>query len=159
MSGRNLTLTFCLVSAWTLASGCSYQPTQTAQPPAKVISIATKYALQMVGTPYRYGGNTPRGFDCSGLIHYSYARAGVTVPRTTSQQRKYSRPVARKDIQIGDLLFFNQSGKRWSHVGLYISDNRFVHAPSTGKTVHVASLTSRYWRRHFVGARRFDLDR
>ena len=159
MSGRNLTLTFCLVSAWTLATGCSHQPTQTAQPPAKVSSIATKYALQMVGAPYRYGGNTPRGFDCSGLIHYSYARAGVTVPRTTSQQREYSRLVARKDIQIGDLLFFNQSGKRWSHVGLYIGDNRFVHAPSTGKIVHVASLTNRYWRRHFAGARRFGLSR
>ena len=121
--------------------------------------MATQYALQMVGTPYRYGGNTPRGFDCSGLIHYSYARAGVTVPRTTSQQRKYSRPVARKDIERGDLLFFNQSGKRSSHVALYIGDNRFVHAPSTGKTVYVASLASRYWRHHFEGARRFELIR
>lgn len=159
MSGSNLTLTFYLVTTWTLATGCSYQPTKPTPSTTQVTSIATQYALQMVGAPYRYGGNTPRGFDCSGLIHYSYARAGVTVPRTTRQQRKYSRPVARKDVRKGDLLFFNQKGKRSSHVGLYIGNNRFIHAPSTGKTVYVASLTNRYWRRYFVGARRFDFDR
>jgi murein DD-endopeptidase len=157
--GGNLRLTFYLVSISTLATGCSYQPTKPAKSLASVTTIATKYALQMVGAPYRYGGSTPRGFDCSGLVHYSYARAGVTVPRTTRQQRKYSRPVARRNIRRGDLLFFNQSGKRSSHVGLYIGNNQFVHAPSTGKTVYVASLTSRYWRRYFIGARRFDLNR
>lgn len=154
-----------LVLAWvvlvgTLATACSHQPHQSARPQAKVASQAAHHALQMVGTPYRYGGNSPRrGFDCSGLVHYSYARAGVAVPRTTREQRRHSRSVAPGEMQVGDLLFFNQRGKRSSHVGLYLGDNRFVHAPSSGKLVHVSNLTSRYWRHHFVDARRFDLDR
>ncbi len=115
--------------------------------------------MKMVGTPYQYGGNTPAGFDCSGLVHYSYARAGAQVPRTTRQQLKHSHRVARTELRPGDLVFFNQNGKRSSHVGLYIGDNRFVHAPSTGKRVHVSMLTNRYWRRYFVEARRLALER
>lgn len=115
---------------------------------------AAHYALSMKGTPYRYGGNTPRGFDCSGLVQYSYARAGATVPRTTRGLWRASRAVPLARIRPGDLLFFNPQGKRNSHVGLYLGDGRFVHAPSSGRTVSVGSLEQPYWRHHFAGARR-----
>ncbi|MFB3088951.1 MAG: C40 family peptidase [Acidiferrobacterales bacterium] len=93
----------------------------------------------MVGAPYRYSGNTPRGFDCSSLVHYSFARAKVSVPGTARQQRRHSRPLSCKSVRPGNLLFFTQSGKRSPHVGLYFGDERFVHARPTGKHQTVAS--------------------
>ncbi|MFQ5935164.1 MAG: C40 family peptidase [Acidiferrobacterales bacterium] len=142
----------------TLLAACSSQPprpTPTARD-LPVNAAAVQHALRMVGAPYRYGGNTPRGFDCSGLVQYSYARAGVVIPRTTREQRKRARSVAAKKMRPGDLVFFTLEGKRASHVGLYIGGQRFVHAPATGKTVHVSQLSNPYWRRHFIGVRRFD---
>lgn len=119
---------------------------------------AVQHALDMVGTPYRFGGNTSEGFDCSGLVQYSYARAGVELPRTMEGQWAVSRPVTDTQLRPGDLLFFHQEGKRNSHMGIYIGDDRFVHAPSTGKQVTIASLANRYWRRHFSVARRLFAD-
>lgn len=118
---------------------------------------AAQQALQLVGAPYRYGGNTPRGFDCSGLVHYSYARAGAGIPRTTRGQRMHSRRLSSKQLRAGDLLFFNQEGKRASHVALYVGNNRFVHAPSSGKAVQLSTLANPYWRRHLLDARRLEL--
>lgn len=115
---------------------------------------AVQHALGMRGKPYRYGGNTPQGFDCSGLIQYSYARAGMKLPRSTEGLWGSSRSVSSSQIRPGDLLFFHQEGKRNSHVGLYIGDDRFVHSPSSGKRVSTASLSDPYWRRHFSAARR-----
>lgn len=112
----------------------------------------------MVGTPYRYGGNSPKGFDCSGLVQYSYARAGARLPRSTQAQRAHSHPVSQRQLRRGDLLFFNQDGKRASHVGIYLGNSRFVHAPSRGKSVYVAELDDPYWRRHFNEARRPRID-
>jgi murein DD-endopeptidase len=117
---------------------------------------AARQALAMLGTPYLYGGHTREGFDCSGLIHYSYRQIGVELPRSTSDLKKHSRPVSEKNLERGDLLFFHQPGKRSSHVGLYIGNERFVHAPSTGKYVHISELSNPYWRKHFAGARRPD---
>lgn len=115
---------------------------------------AAQHALSMQGRPYRLGGNSPRGFDCSGLVQYSYARVKVHLPRSTDEQWASSQPVPRKEIRPGDLLFFNQDGKRHSHVGIYVGNNRFVHAPSSGKNVLTASLSDKYWRQYFAGARR-----
>jgi len=117
-------------------------------------AYVVRHALKMVGTPYVWGGNRPGGLDCSGLVQYSYARAGVVVPRAVFQQRAASRAVPRKQIQPGDLVFFHLDGKRNSHIGIYIGDGRFVHAPSTGKLVTTASLSNPFWQRHFAGARR-----
>ena len=115
--------------------------------------VAAQTALQQVGVPYRFGGQTPTGFDCSGLVHYSYDRAGKAVPRTTALLWSGTTPVATGDMQVGDVLFFSIAGKM-SHVGLYLGDGRFVHAPSTGKTVSVASLSSAYYRKAFLRAGR-----
>ena len=120
--------------------------------------VAASHALQLVGTHYRYGGTSPaQGFDCSGLVQYSYKKAGINVPRNTRLQRKSSRAVSYNHLKKGDLLFFHQAGKRYGHVAIYIGNQQFVHAPSSGKRVRVDSLTSRYWRRHLASARRFDL--
>jgi cell wall-associated NlpC family hydrolase len=115
---------------------------------------ATEVAVAMVGKPYRYGGATPAGFDCSGLVSFSYGRAGIDISRETRSLRSQSMLVRAADLRRGDLLFFDQEGKKYSHVGLYLGDGRFVHAPSSGGRVRIDRLDVEYWQRHFVEARR-----
>ena len=131
------------------AAGCSSTPGK----PQSVGERAALVAAGQVGTPYRYGGSSPSGFDCSGLVHYSYAAAGINVPRTTAGQWAQLRAVADRDLRTGDLLFFNIEGKM-SHVGVYLGDGRFVHAPSTGRTVSIESLGSDFYRKAFIRAGR-----
>lgn len=114
---------------------------------------AAAVALDQVGTPYRYGGSSPRGFDCSGLVQYSYSRVGVRVPRTTGQLWATARPVSRADLRPGDLLFFRIEGKM-AHVGVYLGDQRFVHAPQSGRTVSVQSLNAPFYEDAFMRAGR-----
>jgi murein DD-endopeptidase len=125
--------------------------------PSSVGSVASRAAdnaLGMLGKPYRHSGNTPAGFDCSGLVQYSYSKAGVNLPRATQAQRREGRPVAATELRRGDLVFFDQEGKKSSHVGIYVGQGRFVHAPSTGGRVRTDGLDATYWRTHFVEARR-----
>ena len=130
---------------------CSSAPKQA---DADVGARAARHALEMQGKPYRPGGNSPSGFDCSGLVQYSYSQVDLRLPRSTEGLWSGSRAVSRNDIRPGDLLFFHQEGKRNSHVAIYVGNNRFVHAPSSGKRVSTASLTDRYWNQHFSAARR-----
>ena len=119
---------------------------------------AAAYAVRMVGVPYRHGGASPStGFDCSGLVQFSYRQAGVSIPRTTAQQRRASRLIRVSNLRRGDLLFFHQAGKGNSHVAMYIGDGYFVHAPSSGKHVRTDRLDSPYWRRHLSEVRRIDV--
>jgi cell wall-associated NlpC family hydrolase len=115
---------------------------------------AATIASRMLGTPYRFGGATPNGFDCSGLVYYAYHRAGYKVPRTSQQQYRDSLPVKKSHIREGDLLFFRIAGKV-SHVGVYLGENRFIHAPSSGKRVSIASLDEPYWRQRLTKTGRF----
>ena len=115
---------------------------------------AVDHARDMVGKPYKYAGDTPAGFDCSGLVRYSYGKAGIRLPRDTRSQRDISVPVSLRKLREGDLLFFDQEGKKASHVGMYIGDGRFVHAPSSGGKVRTDSLKAEFWKKHFVDARR-----
>lgn len=110
---------------------------------------AAVIAVRQVGVPYRYGGDGRDGFDCSGLVHFAYARAGVPIPRTTAALWKAMRPVGKHELEVGDLLFFDIAGKV-SHVGMYIGERRFVHAPSSGREVTIAELDSDYYRRAFL---------
>lgn len=112
-------------------------------------------ARQTLGTPYRYGGEGPSGFDCSGLVQYAHARAGVEVPRTVSAQQAAAIPVEPDALQPGDLLFFRLSGWKPSHVGIYVGGGRFIHAPSSGGRVRYDHLQERFWTRHFDSAGRF----
>lgn len=138
-----------------LAGGCAHEPVTRGAPGGNHIAErAADHALSMVGRPYRYGGNTPQGFDCSGLVQYSYSKAGMALPRSTDHLLRVSRPVPLGQAQRGDLLFFDQEGRKASHVGIYLGEGRFVHAPSTGKRVYVTDLADPYWRRHLSGVRR-----
>ena len=114
---------------------------------------AARIALRQVGIPYRYGGETPSGFDCSGLVQYSYSQAGKFVPRTTGQLWSALQPVSPAEMKPGDVLFFQIEGKM-SHVGLYLGDLEFVHAPSSGRTVSVASLESPFYGGSLIRAGR-----
>ena len=107
-------------------------------------------AKSTLGTPYKWGGNNPRqGFDCSGLMSFVHKNSGLRIPRTTAQQRDRSRTVSYAQLQPGDMLFF-KTGKRTNHVGVYIGNRKFIHAPSSGKRVTVASMDSSYWFKRFV---------
>jgi cell wall-associated NlpC family hydrolase len=115
---------------------------------------AAASAAKMVGKPYKYGGTSPAGFDCSGLILFSYQQAGVSLPRNTSQQRRATQHVRLAELKRGDLLFFDQEGKKNAHVGIYLGDRRFVHAPSSGKHVRNDTLDNPYWKKHLSEIRR-----
>ncbi|MCB1759445.1 MAG: C40 family peptidase [Gammaproteobacteria bacterium] len=131
--------------------------TRTERLPAEPSSISAErqrllaITRELIGAPYRFGGNSPaRGFDCSGLVHYSYRRLGVPVARTVRQQRRQAQSVASTDLLPGDLVFFDTRAKN-GHVGIYLGNGRFIHAPSTGGYVREERLDQPYWRRRWLG--------
>lgn len=144
---------------WVLAfTGCASAPSAK-NFEGRSFSVGQKAAATaraMVGKPYRFKGETPAGFDCSGLVKYSYRSAGLDLPHGTAPLRKVTTSVALRELREGYLVFFDQEGKKYSHVGIYAGDGRFVHAPSSGKTVRIDSLQDAYWKRHFVDARRYN---
>lgn len=113
-------------------------------------------AMSLIGISYRWGGTKPAtGLDCSGFIQYVFRQAwGVNLPRTSSEMAKVGTPVNKSDLQPGDLVFFSRFGRRVGHVGMYIGNDKFIHAPSTGKKIQIANLNKPYYVKHYVGARR-----
>ncbi len=113
-------------------------------------------ALAYLGVPYRYGGNDPvKGFDCSGLVRHVFLGAtALELPRSAHEMARQGVPVAAGDLQPGDLVFFNTRGRPFSHVGIYIGDGSFVHAPARRGQVKIESMEPAYWQRRFNGARR-----
>ncbi len=149
-----------LASVPLFVAGCTSAPERgpgaRVEAGASASSRAADEALKMVGRPYRYGGSTPTaGFDCSGLVQFGFRQAGIRVPRSTEQQLFASMRVRKSQLRPGDLLFFDQEGKKNSHVGIYLGQGRFVHAPSSGKHVRTDRLDAPYWKRHLSEARRF----
>lgn len=111
-------------------------------------------ALNYVGVRYRFGGTSPQGFDCSGLIYYTASKyMGVELPRVSASMAKVGTSVTRENLQPGDLVFFNTRGFRNSHVGIYLGNNEFLHAPRTGKSVRIEKMVG-YWNKRYNGARR-----
>ncbi|WP_426393618.1 C40 family peptidase [Ralstonia sp. R-29] len=165
LAGAALLALVCLLSA------CSSTPTRSTasrdpgalrtrgapinDPSAGLEEISIE-AMALVGTPYRYGGNTPdSGFDCSGLVRYVVQRAAaVNLPRTAAEMGRRGTALERRDVASGDLVFFNTTGQANSHVGIYVGQNRFVHAPATGGTVRLEDMTKSYWASRYMGARR-----
>ena len=116
------------------------------------------HALAVLGVKYRYGGSSPEtGFDCSGLVAYVYERAwGLALPRNTLEQSLVGRRVRLRELEPGDLVFYNTRNRAFSHVGIYLGERRFVHAPKPGARVRIDSLDTPYWRTRFSGARRLN---
>ena len=130
-------------------------PATTPADPAAANAVLMR-AISLVGTPYRYGGNTPEGgFDCSGLVNYVFRdMLDLRLPRTSRELASYQGPkIEPQRLATADLVFFG-SGNQVTHVGIYVGEGRFVHAPSTGGTVRLDHLDGSYWRRHYSGARR-----
>lgn len=132
------------------------QPAQATTPPAEI----PMYAISLVGSPYRFGGISPEtGLDCSGFVVHVYKQAaGIVLPRDTRSISETAQPLTQAELQPGDLVFFNTLNRAFSHVGIYLGEDRFVHATSSRSgAVMVSSLNEPYWRRHFDGARRVAL--
>lgn len=130
---------------------------ETLQPPNNIPpSPLTDYAQSLIGTPYKYGGNSPdTGFDCSGFVGHVYRETrGLNLPRSSQSLAIQGRVLNRDELAVGDLVFFNTRRKKFSHVGIYLGANTFIHAPSHGGRVRMDDLTQDYWRRHYNGARR-----
>lgn len=119
------------------------------------------FALSLSGTPYQYGGDTPEsGFDCSGFVRYVFRRSlGVELPRSTHEINRLGQAVEVAQLRPGDLVFYDTLRTMFSHVGIYLGDDRFVHSPSSGGSVRVEHMQDSYWRRHYNGARRITLNR
>jgi peptidoglycan DL-endopeptidase CwlO len=113
---------------------------------ARAAAVATRY----LGVPYRWGGASPSGFDCSGFVMYVFGRVGVSLPHNAAAQYRYGRPVSRGNLAPGDLVFFDGLG----HVGIYLRGGRFIHAPHTGDVVKISSIWDSWYASRWVGARR-----
>ncbi len=115
------------------------------------------YALGLLNVDYRFGGANPEsGLDCSGMVSYIYEQAvGVRLPHNAAQIARLGREVARDELEPGDLVFFNTMNRQYSHVGIYIGEDRFVHAPATNGRIKVSSLRSSYFAQRFDAARRY----
>lgn len=113
-------------------------------------------AMGFLGVPYRRGGNSAAtGFDCSGFVHAIYSQtAGLRLPRVAAEQAKATQVIDKQDLRPGDLVFFNTMRRAFSHVGIYVGEGKFIHAPRTGAVVRVESMKTSYWSRRFDGARR-----
>ena len=134
----------------------SYVTTAVLTPRAREVVLQ---ALSHVGTPYQYSGRSPAtGFDCSGLVQYVLNEAaGVALPREAWSMSMVGADVSGEELRPGDLVFFNTLGRPYSHVGIYVGEQRFIHAPTQGGYVGVADMRIPYWQQRYDGARRLDL--
>ena len=149
----------CLLPALLALAGCAQWPepgAATATTSAKSVlgNKVAKLAEQQMGAPYLYGGDTPQGFDCSGLVEYVYTQVGIRLPRTAEAQFNQTPRVTREALQPGDILFFSSDSGNLLHVGNYLGSRWFVHAPESGKPVSSARLDGDYWKGHYLGAGR-----
>ncbi len=137
-----------------LLQACS---TTRGTPPASPGNSGTRIAAlaeSQLGAPYRFGGDSPQGFDCSGLVRYVFEQAGLAVPRTTQQLQQAAKPVPADRLQPGDLVFFRIASGRVDHVGIYVGDGAFIHAPRSGRPVRSELLGDDYYLRRYAGAGR-----
>ena len=165
--------TLTLALALLVLAGCASPPPKVTGTRTKIVltqrafdEISTArtrelalHALSHIGVPYRFGGASPdTGFDCSGLVQYVYHQGvGVVLPRNTQALAEVGAPVPPESLEPGDLVFFDTLGRPYSHVGIYLGDQRFIHAPTTGGFVGLVDMRHRYWQSRFNGARRLDL--
>ena len=125
-------------------------PVRTRAAPESVHSALVRMALTYLGSPYRWGGLTPAGFDCSGFVKYVHARVGIAIPHNVAAQYRYGTPVSRDELEPGDLVFFDHL----RHDGIYIGRGLFIHASKTGDSVKISNLDERWYKSRWVGGRR-----
>jgi cell wall-associated NlpC family hydrolase len=118
-------------------------------------------AMGLLGVPYKRGGiSEEKGFDCSGFVRYMYEKSvGLVLPRRAEEQAKVTEEISRSELKPGDLVFFNTLKRTFSHVGIYVGDGKFIHAPRPGKAVRVDDMREAYWQQRFNGARRVQVDK
>lgn len=143
-----------------VSAGCSTLPPELPQAESEPVgeqrAEALLQALLALGLDYRYGGKSPEtGFDCSGLVAHVFREAyGIHLPHNARAQSRYGVRVSLAELRAGDLVFYNTLNRPFSHVGIYLGDGRFLHAPKTGAQVRVESISAGYWMKRFDGARR-----
>ncbi|MBI3284487.1 MAG: C40 family peptidase [Burkholderiales bacterium] len=163
-----------LIAALALAQAAVSSPAWSAENPFPESSTAftklqelkdrasdlTMKAMDMMGIRYKRGGNTPEnGLDCSGFVRYVFKDVlGADLPRTSAEISRVGERVEQKDLQPGDLVFYNTLRRGFSHVGIYLGDNKFIHSPSAGGQVRIESMDLAYWKKRFNGARRINED-
>ena len=135
---------------------CSSVPPRGSAHYASAKRGVVPYAKRFIGTPYHYGGQSPRtGFDCSGFVRYIYYHArGIELPREAAEMSRVGRRIRATELRPGDLVFYNTTGRPYSHVGIYIGHAKFIHSPSSGERVHISSMKIHYWQARYDGARR-----
>jgi len=140
-----------------LLAGCGQRRVTTGAPDKTSQGYrVAETATTQIGRPYRAGGSTPQGgFDCSGLVFWSYGQHGVQIPRTTTGQAKAGASISRSSLMPGDIVVFREpSGPNQLHTGIYIGNNNFVHSPNSRGSVRIESLNAAHWRRTFLSGRR-----
>lgn len=147
-----LLLMYCSACSTTLKKA---PDTQAAAPNAAMNDVAM-YALSLADTPYQFGGSSPEnGFDCSGFVRYVFQKSlGWVLPRTSEEMSQTGEQLEADQLLPGDLVFFNTQRQPFSHVGIYVGEDRFVHSPKSGKAVSVVDMRKDYWRSRYDGARR-----
>ena len=152
----NIILSICVVVSLFACSHTLEQSKQNVELQAKITlgnKIAT-LAQSQLGAPYRYGGASPQGFDCSGLVYYTHKQFGVTTPRTSQAQFGLAKPVQLNRLASGDVIFFKLNRQKISHVGIYVGIGRFIHAPTSGKKVAMNYLNDPYWKSRIISGGR-----
>lgn len=153
-TARLLALLLAALLLTACASGPRHAPEASAGQQQLGARIAATAHAQL-GRPYRYGGRGPDAFDCSGLVHFAHAAHGIAVPRTTADQFDAATPVSARKLKAGDLLFFRfERGRKVTHVGIYMGDGRFVHAPQTGRPVELRRLDDPWYQDRLAGTGR-----
>jgi murein DD-endopeptidase len=148
---RALVLLLCLCLGGCLMGG--FGGGRSGEETLRIRQTVVVDALGQIGRPYRYGGATPEGFDCSGLVQYVFGQSSVSLPRSSREQSDIGHRIDLDDAEPGDLLFYSFTGKRIDHVAIYLGDGQAVHAPASGRQVIVAPVAQKYWMKKFVEAR------
>src|SRR6185369_1199330 len=131
-------------------------PSRKSAAPSDMGGIAARTAERFVGIPYRWGGdNVVEGMDCSGFVRAVYNLCGISIPRTSAEQFRTGESISRDDLKDGDLVFFGSSADKINHVGIYVGNGRFVHAPRRGDEIKASALDDNYFSGRFIGARRY----
>ena len=148
-----------IIILFALLSACGSAPQRAGSGenyPDEKMNELVMYAMSLADTPYHYGGNSPvNGFDCSGFVDHVFRHSlGITLPRTSRELSHVGVSVNIRQLRPGDLVFYNTQHSSYSHVGIYVGDDKFVHAPKTGSQIRVEKMNEKYWLNRYNGARR-----